>query len=164
MIHRLLESDQRLWLSRSWTTRAPRQGEATDAYTYVTREEFEARRDAGAFLEWAEILGELYGTPWPSPPAGSDVVLEIDVQGARQVLSKRPDAICVLLLAPSEDVQVARLSGRGDPDDHIRRRVELGRRETEEARHIAGHVIVNDDLEATVLQLLAIIEAGRAAG
>ncbi len=163
MIRRLLGSDPWLWLSRSWTTRARRQGEAPDAYTYVTREEFEARRDQGGFLEWAEILGELYGTPWPSPPAGCDVVLEIDVQGARQVLAEHPDAICVLLVAPSEEVQVARLRGRGDPEDHIRRRVELGRREADEARHIAHHVIVNDDLDATVDRLLAIIEAGRAA-
>ncbi len=148
-------------MSRSWTTRARRPGEPAGAYTFVDRQQFEAFRDAGGFLEWAEILGELYGTPAPVAPPGSDVVLEIDIQGARQVLERHPDALCVLLLAPSVEVQSERLRLRGDSEDHVRRRVELGRLEEPAGRALASRVIVNDDLETTVDQLLAIIDDAR---
>jgi guanylate kinase len=107
------------------------------------------------------VLDELYGTPHPHAPEGSDVVLEIDIQGARQVLSKHPDTLCILLLAPSVEIQVARLRGRGDSEEHVKRRVALGREEEREGRALASHVIVNDDLETTVEQLLAIIEDAR---
>jgi len=149
-------------VSRSWTTRARRPGEAPDAYTFVDRARFEAFREAGGFLEWAEVLDDLYGTPHPTPPPGCDVVLEIDVQGARQVLASNPDAICVLLLAPSVAVQEERLRGRGDSEQHVRRRVALGLEEEQEGRELADAVIVNDELETTVAQLLAIIEGARA--
>lgn len=162
VIRRLVERDPRLWVSRSWTTRARRPGEASDAYTFVDRAAFEAFRDEGGFLEWAEVLDDLYGTPHPVPPPGCDVVLEIDVQGARQVLSKNPDALCVLLLAPSAEVQEARLRGRGDSEEHVRRRVALGVEEERQGRLLASRVIVNADLETTVDQLLAIIETARA--
>jgi guanylate kinase len=115
----------------------------------------------GGFLEWAQNLDDLYGTPSPDVPPGSDVVLEIDIQGARQVLATVKDAVCVLMLAPSEDAQRARLRSRGDDEEHVERRVELGRTEDREGRRIADHVIVNDSLEQTVDQLLAIIERTR---
>ena len=71
------------------------------------------------------------GTPLPRPPEGADVLLEIDVQGAEQVLAKRPDATVILLLPPSEEAQAARLAARGDEEEYIRRRVEKGRDEVE---------------------------------
>jgi len=83
------------------------------------------------------------------------------VQGARQVVANVPDAVCVLMLAPSEAAQTARLRRRGDDDEHVQRRVELGRAEESEGRHLASHVIVNDSLEQTVEQLLAIIDQAR---
>ena len=100
MAGRLVERDPSLWLSRSWTTRARRRGEAPDAYTFVDRKTFEEHRAAGGFLESAEFLGHLYGTPIPDPPASKDVLLEIDLQGAQQVKALHPDALVVLLLPP----------------------------------------------------------------
>ncbi|MGH9170352.1 MAG: guanylate kinase [Acidimicrobiales bacterium] len=161
LISRMLARDESLWLSRSWTTRARRPGEPTEAYWFVDKEAFEAKVAAGGFLEWASILGELYGTPLPDQPAGRDVVLEIDVQGARQIMASTPDALLVLITAPSVEVQVKRLRGRGDAEAHVQRRVALGRREEVEGRQIASRVVVNSDLDTTVDELLAIIGDAR---
>ena len=161
MIRQLLERDERLWLSRSWTTRPRRPGESEDAYHFVDRETFLARVEAGGFLEWAAVLEDFYGTPMPHPPPGRDVVLEIDGQGARQVLARHPDAVVTLLLAPSLEAQRARLEARGDSEEHIAARIALGEREVAEGRRLASHVVVNDDLESAVEQLSAIIDAAR---
>src|SRR5581483_682208 len=97
-------------LSRSWTTRARRPGEPADAYVFVDRPRFEARAASGAFFEWAEFLGNLYGTPLPDPDAPGDLLLEIDLQGARQVRRQRPDATLILLAPPSPEAQRERLA------------------------------------------------------
>jgi guanylate kinase len=112
----------------------------------------------GGFLEWAIILGEYYGTPTPEPEEGRDVVLEIDVQGARQVLKHCPEAYCVLVRAPSPQVQEQRLRSRGDSEDHIQRRLELGRLEEAEGLELAARVVVNDDLDRAVAELAQIVE------
>lgn len=148
-------------MSRSWTTRARRPGEPADAYHFVDKATFEANIAAGGFLEWALVLDDLYGTPLPDAPEGRDVVLEIDVQGAHQVALERPEALRVLMLAPSVEAQTERLRARGDREDHVQRRVELGRREELEGRALASHVIVNDEVESSVDRLLAMIENGR---
>lgn len=88
-------------------------------------------------------------------------MLEIDVQGARQVLEKLPDALVVLLLPPSIDDQIARLRGRGDSEEHVAKRVRLGHSEVEEARRLTDRVVVNDDLQTTVEELLAMIDGAR---
>ena len=150
-----------LWLSRSWTTRSRRPGEAEDAYVWATPEEFRRRIAAGGFLEWAEYLGNLYGTPLPDPPPGSDVLLEIDLQGAEQVLAERPDAVVVLLLPPSADVQRQRLVARGDSEEHVRRRLDKGREEVERGRKLADHVVVNGDLEQALEELAGIVSKTR---
>ena len=161
VIRRLLDLDDRLWLSRSWTTRARRPGENEDAYTFVDRETFRRHIEEGGFLEWATILGELYGTPIPSAPDGRDVVLEIDIQGARQVLDRCDDVLCVLLLPPSRDDQAARLRARGDAEDAIARRLALGEREVDEGRQFADAVVVNNDVDEAARELAAIIDAAR---
>ena len=98
----------------------------------------------------------------PAPP-GADVLLEIDVQGAEQVLAQRPDATVILLLPPSPEVQAERLAARGDDEQHIRRRVDLGRAEVERGAKIAAHTVVNDDVQRTLAELAAIIEGTRSA-
>lgn len=107
------------------------------------------------------MLGELYGTPLPEPPAGSDVVLEIDVQGAEQVLERCEDVVCILVVPPSEAVQEARLRGRGDAERRIEERLALGRHEIEVGRTFADHVVVNDDLDRAVAEVEAILEQER---
>ena len=163
LVERLVERDPSLWLSRSWTTRERRPGEAADAYHFATREEFEGRVRAGGFLEWAEFLGNLYGTPTPQPPPGVDVVLEIEVQGAQQVKARIPDAVIVVVDTPTREAQADRMRGRGDDPEQIRRRVEAGERELAAAEELGATLMINDDLERAVDDLAAIVAAARAA-
>ncbi|MGA2835929.1 MAG: guanylate kinase [Acidimicrobiales bacterium] len=159
----LVRTDPRLRLSRSWTTRPRRVGEADDAYVFVDRQAFEARVAAGGFFEWAEYLGNLYGTPVSDPVPGRDVLLEIDLQGARQVRRLRPDATLILLLPPSPEVQESRLRSRGDTEDHIARRLAEGAAEEQGGRGIADAVVVNDSVTqatADVASILALRRSG----
>jgi guanylate kinase len=160
----LVAKDPTIWLSRSWTTRPPRPGERErGSYVFVDRPTFEHAVAQGGFFEWAEFLGNLMGTPIPSPPEGSDVLLEIDVQGAEQVVAKRPDAKVILLLPPSLEVQAERLAARGDDQEHIRRRVEKGVHEVERGQRIADYTVVNDDLGQALGDLTAIVDRTRTA-
>ena len=164
VIRRLVELDDHLWLSRSWTTRARRPGETEDAYTFVDKATFLARVESGGFLEWATVLGELYGTPIPSAPDGYDVVLEIDVQGARQVLERCENVVCVLLVPPSKQAQAERLRARGDPEEAILDAASrLGDREVEGGHGSSPGAIrvVNNDIDEAARELAAIIDAAR---
>lgn len=118
---------------------------------------------AGGFLEWTEFLGNLYGTPHPEPPPGRDVLLEIDLQGAAQVRRLHPDALIVLLLPPSPDVQAERLRRRGDDEAEIARRLDTGAREERAGRALTPYVVVNDDVEQAVAAVAGILEAHRTA-
>jgi guanylate kinase len=158
---RLIEEDPSLWLSKSWTTREPRLGESEDAYTFVDRRTFEDHRDSGGFLEWAEFLGNLYGTPMPDPPPSKDIVLEIDVQGAFQVREKYPDALIVLLLPPSTEVQAQRLRKRGDDDEEVARRIAKGTEEERLGRELTPYVVINDDLARAVSDIAGILSRYR---
>ena len=162
----MVRRDPDLWLSRSWTTRAQRPGEADDAYVFVDTERFEQRISSGGFLEWTEFLGNYYGTPVPdSDHEGSaaqrDIVLEIEVDGAQQVKRLQPDTMLIFLLPPSRDEQERRLRGRGDPNDKVLARVKKAEEEEPIGRALADHVVINDDLETTIDEMLDIIHAAR---
>ncbi|MGI9022421.1 MAG: guanylate kinase [Acidimicrobiales bacterium] len=152
----------RLWLSRSWTTRPRRSSEAADAYHFADDETFAAHDAAGGFLESARVFDHRYGTPVPDPPPGCDVLLEIDVQGAAQVKERRPDAVVLLVLAPSREVQETRLRGRGEDVTTVARRLAEADREETAGRALADHVVINDDLSRATGEVTAIVEDHRA--
>lgn len=159
---RLVARDPRLWLSRSWTTRAQRPGEADSAYHFTDRAAFEQRVAQGGFIEWTEFLGNLYGTPTPQPVPGSDVVvLEIEVDGAQQVKRQHPDAILVFVLPPTRTEQERRLRGRGDHEEKVVERLRKAESEEPVGRDLADEILVNDDLDETVDRLLRIIDRAR---
>jgi guanylate kinase len=162
LVARLLEDDPRLWLSRSWTTRRRRPGEAADAYVFVTRDEFLDAVHAGGFLEWVEFLDYLQGTPVPDPPGGCDAVFEIDVAGARSVAEIYDDPLLVFVDAPSREAQRARLEARGDPPDRIAARLERADQELAAARELGATIVINDDLETCARELAMLIEDHRA--
>lgn len=163
LVARLLAGDPKLWLSRSWTTRSQRGDEPDDAYVFVDRATFEQRVAEGGFLEYAEFLGNLYGTPFPEPKAGQDVVLEIDVQGAQQVKAREPQALLIFMDAPSRDVQRERLLGRGDAPDSVQQRLERAGEEVEMATRLVADFVVNDQLDAAVADVARIIAEARSA-
>lgn len=157
IVEKLVARDSRLWLSRSWTTREQRSGEANDAYKFVTRQDFEKNIEADGFLEWTDFLGNLYGTPTPNPPVGRDLVLEIEVDGAQQVKRLNENALLLFVLPPSRQEQKARLRGRGDPDQKVDKRLKKAEEEEPVGKAIADYVIVNDDLESTIDEMSRII-------
>lgn len=163
IVDSLVERDPTLWLSRSWTTRSQRQGEPDDAYVFVSRGEFEQRIEAGGFLEWTEFLGNLYGSPLPQVDENMDVVLEIELHGAQQVKSRHPEAILVFVQPPSREEQQRRLLGRGDPEDHVEKRLKKAEDEERLGADLADVIIVNDDLDRAVGEIQAIIGAARTA-
>jgi len=163
VVARLLQEVPRLWLSPSWTTRARRRGEAADAYVFVDRDTFMARVAAGGFVEWTEFPGNgcLYGTPTIDAPEGRDVVLEIELDGAQQVKAARPEAVLVLVVAPTREHQQTRLRARGDDEATVARRVEVGEQEEALGRRIADHVVVNDDVARAAKEVAGILDRYR---
>jgi guanylate kinase len=163
LVRELVERDPRLWLSRSWTTRARRPGEAEDAYVFVDQEAFEAHEADGGFLETNRFAanGQCYGTPWPEAGSERDVVLEIDLNGARQVKERLPEAKLILVEPPDRAELERRLRGRGDDEEHVQRRLELADSEVEGGREIADVVVVNDDLNRAVEEVASILDAYR---
>lgn len=167
VVERLVQIFPDLGLSRSYTSRSMRQGEQDGVdYNFITRERFEAMVEEDAFLEWADVFGNLYGTGKTETErelAGSrDLVLVIDVQGARQVRSHGAQAIGIFVLPPSFEALERRLRGRSkDSEEAIRKRLVTARREI---RAVAEYeyVIVNDELEACVDRLRSIVLAERA--
>jgi guanylate kinase len=162
VVGRLLERLPDLRLSRSWTTRTRRPGEDADAYVFVSRDDFVAHRDRDGFLEWNELPanGHLYGTPVPDDGTG-DLLLEIELNGARQVKQRFPEAVLVFVMPPSRDELEARLRGRGDDEDSIVARLALGTREMADGPSLADHVVINDDADRAAREVADIIVSRR---
>ena len=165
-MRKLIAADPRLWFSVSATTRPQRKGELHGRdYLFLGRSEFERIRDAGGFLEWFDVYGDLYGTPRASVEehlAGDDdVVLEIDVQGALAVKQAFPEAVLVFVKAPSREEQRRRLLERGqDGPEAIEHRLAQAEGE-ERAASRFDHVVVNDDADRAAAEVAAILAGHR---
>ncbi len=162
IVDALLRRDSTLLLSRSWTTREQRPGEHDEAYVFTTRAAFETRRENDGFLEWTEFLGNYYGTPVPDFSSTQDIVLEIEVDGAQQVKVRHPESVLLFILPPSRDEQRRRLIGRGDPDHKVLERLRKAEEEEPVGLALADYSFVNDDLDQTVDEMLALINRLRA--
>jgi guanylate kinase len=166
-VGKLLRSDPRLTFSVSYTTRKPRGNEVDGVnYHFIERRDFEARLDRDEFLEWADVFGNYYGTHVSelsrAQALGADLVLDIDVQGARQLKEKIQDAVTIFILAPSRMELEKRLRARSeDANAVIERRLKEAAAEIENYAAY-DYVIVNDDVEASVVTLNAIVRAERA--
>lgn len=163
----ICDRDPRVRLSVSYTTRPPRPGEEEGRdYSFIDEEEFRDMVEGGEFVEWAKVHGNFYGTSRlrleEMLGMGLDVLLDIDVQGARQIRRGFSACTLVFVLPPSFDVLMVRLRGRmSDSDASIRERLRTAREEMVEYRKY-DYVIVNDILEETVATFAAIIRAERA--
>ena len=167
LVERLRAEFPHFAYSVSCTTRGPRTGEEDGVhYHFLSREEFVARREAGRFAEWAEVHGNLYGTPRAPVEehlrAGRDVLFDIDVQGALQVKNVFPQGLFVFILPPSREELERRLRGRGtDSEEAIARRLGNALGELRQAGQFDS-LIVNDDLDTAADELRAVYVAGRA--
>jgi guanylate kinase len=166
LVERLVKDLPNLHMSRSYTSRPARDGEQDGVdYNFVSRERFDAMVRDGAFLEWANVFGHCYGTSAADTETvlarGGDVVLVIDVQGARQVRSRGIETVDVFVLPPSASSLEQRLCARSkDTEEQIHRRLEAARREIDEFAQYE-YVVVNDQLEAAAARLAAIVLAER---
>lgn len=167
LVERLVEQLPNLRMSRSYTSRPARQGETTGVdYNFVERARFEAMAAADEFLEWAEVFGNLYGTCAEDTDrmlaAGDDVVLVIDVQGARKVRARGLETRTVFVMPPSFEVLEQRLRGRSkDTEAAIQRRLQVARDEVAAFTEY-DFVVVNDGLAAAVDRLRGIVVSERA--
>jgi len=166
VVRKLLDRDPSLYFSVSAKTRAARPGEVDGRdYRFISEEEFDRLVAEGAFLEWASMFGHRSGTLAEQVErertAGRDVILEIDVQGARQVRERVPDAVLVFLEPPSREELIRRLERRGtERGAALDRRLEAVDREMAEQPHF-DHTVVNDDLERAAAEVADIIEGYR---
>ncbi len=164
LIRSLRQRMPEIQLSISATTRLPRAGETQDVdYHFMSPEEFERHVAAGDFVEHADYAGARYGTLRSEldtrAASGAPVVLEIEVQGARQVREQMPEAVQVFIAPPSVDALRARLVGRGsDEPTQIEARLRTAEGELA-AQHEFAHVVVNDRLEDAVDELVAIVRS-----
>jgi len=162
IVRRLLERSKDLELSVSMTTRPARRDEREgEEYRFVTLDEFRAARDRGELLEWAEVHGNLYGTPAAfveeTLSGGRNVLLEIDVQGGMSVRGRVPEAVLIYLLPPSRAELERRLRGRAtDGEDVIRRRLENAERELELYDRY-DYLVVNEDVERCAAEVFGIV-------
>ena len=162
---KVVERLDNAYISVSLTTR-PKSDKEIDGrdYWFVTKEQFQQRIENGSLLEYAEVFGNLYGTPTDkvdeSLQAGEIVILEIDVQGARQVKVHYPDAAMVFILPPSQKELTERMNGRGrESAEAAARRLNWASSEIAAAWQYYEHMVINEDLEQAVNEVIEIIEA-----
>jgi guanylate kinase len=166
LVEQLSLCTPRLRLSRSYTSRSARPGEVDGVdYNFTSREQFEAMVDAGEFLEWADVFGNLYGTRATDTAnlleAGDDVVLVIDVQGARQVRTRGVETTAIFVMPPSFQVLEQRLRGRSkDSEAAIQRRLQVARAEVTAFAEY-DFAVINDDVPRAVDCLRSIVMAQR---
>ncbi len=166
LVNALLQKDPDIGLSVSFTTRAPRPGEVNGReYNFLSEQEFIKRKEAGDFLEWANVHGNYYGTSksWIESQMqnGKDVILEIDWQGARQVQRLIPEAIWIFILPPSIQTLEDRLRKRAQDDEAtIQKRVAAAK---DELAHVAeaNYLVVNDNFEQALNDLNQVVLASR---
>jgi guanylate kinase len=167
VVERLVQVVPDLVMSRSYTSRPVREGECDGVdYNFITRARFQQMVAGNAFLEWADVFGNLYGTCAADAErelaAGRDLVLVIDVQGARKVRSRGLETVGIFELPPTFEALERRLRGRSkDSEEAIRRRLATARAEIDAVVDY-DYVVVNDELEACVDRLRAIVLAERA--
>ena len=167
LVERLVQAVPDLVMSRSFTSRAPRDGEADGVdYNFISRGRFEAMIASGDFLEYADVFGNFYGTSAGETErvlaAGRDLILVIDVQGARQVRLRGFDSVGIFVLPPSFAVLESRLRKRSKDDEAaIRRRLEVARREVAAVGEY-DYVVINDEVGPAVGRLGCIVQAERA--
>ncbi|HKT79589.1 MAG TPA: guanylate kinase [Vicinamibacterales bacterium] len=167
LVEKLVERVEGLRLSRSYTSRAARTGEVDGVdYNFVTRQQFESMIAGREFLEWADVFGNFYGTSAADTERilaeGRDVVLVIDVQGARQVRRRGVGTSTVFVMPPSYEVLEQRLRGRSkDPEDAMQRRLRVSKEEVA-AFEEYDYIVINDEVDAAVDRLRAIVLAERA--
>jgi guanylate kinase len=167
LVERLVEHTPHLKMSRSYTSRTARPGEHDGVdYNFVTRQRFETMVAASEFLEWADVFGNLYGTSASDTEkllaAGDDVVLVIDVQGARQVRRRGVPATTIFVMPPSFDVLERRLRGRSkDTEEAMQIRLQVAREEVTAFTEY-DYIVINDEVEGAVSKLQAIVVSERA--
>lgn len=166
LVSRLLSNNSSVRVSVSHTTRPPRRGEQHGVhYHFVSKEEFESLIHQQAFLEYANVFGNYYGTSIAEvnrlSGQGFDVILEIDVQGAQQVRRVLPESVGIFILPPSFDILAGRLKGRAtDSEEVIATRLAKARHEIEQAFDF-DYIVINEDLDLAEADLLHIIKSGR---
>ena len=167
LVERLVEQTPHLRMSRSYTSRPAREGEIDGVdYNFVSRERFEAMVAVGEFLEWADLFGNLYGTSAADTErvleSGTDLVLVIDVQGARKVRRRGIETTAIFVMPPSFEVLERRLRGRSkDREDDIQRRLQVARQEVALFAEY-DFLVINDEITAAVDRLRSIVVAERA--
>ena len=162
VLHALFEGRNDLYFSVSATTRAPREGERDGVdYHFIHADRFRSMIEEDAFLEYAEYVGNFYGTPKKyvdeAMEQGKDVILDIEVQGAAQVCAKRPETVRIFIAPPSWEELERRLIGRGTEDmERVRRRLERGKQEFAAAREF-DYFVINDTVDRAVEEIHAIL-------
>jgi len=162
LLRELLKTDLKISKCVTYTTRPPRPGEVDGVdYKFISLAEFEELKRNNAFLEWAEVGGNLYATPKDfvekKLQEGEDVILKIDVQGAMRVKELFPEAILIFIAPPSLEVLGERMRKRGSPEEEIKRRLQIASREMEMSKNYQ-FVLVNNDLEETLQKLYELIK------